>query len=98
MSKAKNQRIHAKRRAEQRFGLTLSRADLNELVRQIQRGEAEFLARESNRVSRFRVRVRGASAEVIYDKQRKNIVTFFPPDTEQGGDCAVSEARSQPAD
>ena len=76
--KAKAQRRHAKTRALQRYDLDLSREDLEELVRQIQLGKAEFILRQSCRVSFFAVELRGQKFPVVYDKQRKTIVTVLP--------------------
>ena len=80
--KAQTQRRHAQRRAYERHGLQLTRHDLNEIVRQIQAGKAHFVERQSHRVSLFDIDIDGRSARVVYDKQRKTIVSFLPAETE----------------
>ena len=78
VSKASCQRRHAKRRAQERYGLTLNRAELERLVRRIQHGEATVLERQSHRISVFGLIVQGVSVRVVYDAKRKTIVSFLP--------------------
>ncbi len=78
MSKKSCQRIHAKRRLEERFGLTINRHQLRDLVLQIQSGKAEHLETQSNRISIKAVTVNGQKIAVVYDRNRQNIVTFLP--------------------
>lgn len=77
-SKAQTQRRHAIRRAHERHGLQLTRQDLNDIVRQIQSDKATFVERQSLRVSLFDVVVHERSVRVVYDRQRKTIVSFLP--------------------
>lgn len=70
-----NQRIHAKKRLQQRFGININRHEYQELVKQIKCGRAKFLKRESNRVTLFLVEWQGRYIRVVYDGIRKNIVT-----------------------
>jgi hypothetical protein len=84
MDKKLAQRIHAKHRAQQRFGLTLNRHDLQRLVEQIQAGRARVIKRSSLRVSVLELAVDGVAIQVVYDHKRKNIVTFLPPKMKQG--------------
>jgi hypothetical protein len=72
------QRRHAKRRAAERYGLELNRHDMRTLVEQIQHGDAEFIERQSLRVSVWWVTVGGKRCRVVYDRLRKTIVTFLP--------------------
>jgi hypothetical protein len=80
LTKAQSERIHTKRRAAQRFGLRLTREDLNGLVAQIQRNSpsATFLERQSVSKSLWEVDLRGQRAVAVYDKKRKTIVTVWP--------------------
>ena len=78
MNKTHSERIHAKRRAKERFGLELNRHQLRELVKQIQSGKAEHLETQSNRVSIKRVKFEGSFYTVAYDKNRQTIITFLP--------------------
>ena len=82
LTKAQSERIHTKRRAAQRFGLLLSREDLNGLVAQIhcRMPCATFLERQSLSRSLWEVDLRGNRAVAVYDKKRKTIVTVWPAD------------------
>lgn len=76
--KALAQRLHAKRRAR-RYGLDVTTDDLAAMVWQIQLGEgAWFVKRQSNRVSHFLVQWGDQLLPVVYDRLRKEIVTFLP--------------------
>jgi hypothetical protein len=79
-SKAESQRAHACRRASERYDLQLSDEKLASLVRQIMTGRAQFIEKQSNRVSIFQVDVEGRHAFVAYDKHRKSIITFLTHD------------------
>lgn len=76
-SKARAQRIHAKRRAYQRYGLVLNKWDLRELVTAIQSNKATHVEKRSNRVSEWDVQFHGETVRVVYDNMRKTIVTFL---------------------
>lgn len=72
-------RVHAKRRAAQRYGIMLNRAQLNELVKQIWRGEATLVHKVSVNRSIWIVRLPDSRpARIVFDKKRRSIVTFLP--------------------
>ena len=81
MRKVKNktqcQRIHAKRRFLERFGVQLTTADLQRYVALIQAGSARFMGKVSNRVSLWDMPFGDKTVRVVYDKQRKTIVTGY---------------------
>jgi predicted RNA-binding protein associated with RNAse of E/G family len=77
MSKNKAQREHARRRFRERFGVSFDRNKAHEFVKIIQRGAARFVERQSCRVTVFDVPYEGATYRVVYDKQRKNVVTVL---------------------
>lgn len=77
-SKAKNQQRHAKRRALERYGLEITQEKYDQIVKLVQSGKSKFLFRQSHRVSHFLIEFEGKSMRVVYDKQRKTIVTFLP--------------------
>lgn len=72
--------MHAKRRALERYGITLNRHDMRALVELIQSGRTEFVEHQSHRVSVHRVPLGTQMARVVYDRQRQTIVTFLPPE------------------
>ena len=78
MSKKTCQRIHAKRRLEERFGLTINRHQMRELVQQIHAGRAEHLETQSNRISIKAIMLNDRKIAVVYDCSRQTIVTFLP--------------------
>lgn len=73
-------RIHAKRRAAERFGLDLNREKLQAIVKEIQSGTADFVDRQSCTVTRYRVVVDGVPVIAVYDKKRKAVRTVLPPE------------------
>lgn len=76
--KAKCQRIHFKTRAAQRYGLVINRHIFRELIEQIQQKRAEFIETQSNRLSVYWVEYQDVRMKVVYDKQRKTLVTALP--------------------
>lgn len=80
VSKAEAQVVHAKRRASERYGLTLNRQSYGTIVKMIQEGRATFVRRVSNRISLFTVEYHNVPLAVVYDSLRHKVVTFLPPD------------------
>lgn len=78
VNKSQAQRIHAKRRAEERYGLALNRQDLRDVADSIQRGDAVHVQTTSNRTSVHDVKHKGIKVRVVYDRIRHNVVTFLP--------------------
>ena len=72
-----SQKKHAIRRCNERLDLQLSDHDYDELVDKIKNNEAVFHSKQSNRISRFKINVKGTETIAVYDKQRKTIVTFL---------------------
>lgn len=81
MNKRRSQQKHTSRRVAERFGVNFSEAAQRDLIRQIQNDEAEFVAKQSNRVSIFKTQIKGKDAWVAYDKLRGSIATILnePP-------------------
>jgi hypothetical protein len=79
--KAQCQVIHAKRRALERYGLSLNRKSYGELVKIIQSGKALFLERQSNRISIFSLTYQEKQLKCVYDSHRHKIVTLLPNET-----------------
>ena len=80
MRKKLSERIHTKRRLQERYGLDLNRHELRKLVIQIQDATAEFLETQTNRISLWRVKHDEVSIDVVYDKKRGEIITALPFD------------------
>jgi len=76
--KANIYREHARHRAKQRYGLTLTGKDLGALAAQIRAQRARFLAKHSNTRSEWIVTHHGQPLRVIYSSSTKSIVTVLP--------------------
>ncbi len=76
--KSDAQRDHAKRRFKERYGFDFNRNIRREFVGLIQHNQCHLIEKQSNRTSVWDVIYEGNVFRVVYDKQRKNIVTVFP--------------------
>lgn len=78
MNKKKAEQRHSKRRAQERYGLDLTKAIRDALRGKIKKQKGKFLYRRSRRVSVWQVTHQAETYKIVYDKQRKEIVTFLP--------------------
>ena len=87
---------HAKKRAEERYGLNLNKEARHEIVSMIQQNQAEFVGKQSNTRSLWRVNYQDQSLNVVYDKARNTMCTVLPKEAHefQGG-TDWSEAEKQ---
>lgn len=76
--KRKAQLKHARRRFDGRFDIKLNDNEYLQLVNKIQKGNAEFIERQSNRVTVWNVSYNDKVIRVVYDKRTKVIVTALP--------------------
>jgi len=74
---------HAKKRAAERYHIDLNRDARQEIVRKIQHNEAEFVGKQSNNRSFWRVDHAGESLNVVYDKARSTMCTVLPKDAKE---------------
>jgi AraC-like DNA-binding protein len=79
--KKKCQMKHAKRRFQERFGMTLTQNIHEQMISDIRHGRAVFVQKQSNRVSVFDLTVEDTPVRVVYDKQRRSIATVLDPQT-----------------
>jgi hypothetical protein len=83
-NKSESQVVHALRRAAERYGLELNESTYRELVNRIRKPgrkgnkPAILVERQSLRVSVWDIDLDGKMVRVVYDRTRKNIVTFLP--------------------
>ncbi len=77
-TKADCQRRHALRRLHERYGGTA--ADLEGILAAMRRGEWELVEWQSWRVSVRDVRYAGRVYRMVYDRRRKQAVSFLPAD------------------
>lgn len=83
------QRIHAHRRAVERYGY-MSDDIQNELIKRVQKGalwnkKATFLGRQSERVTWWDVKYGSDIFRLAYDRKRHTIITFIDNDAEPWG-------------
>mgnify|MGYP006189081269 CR=1 FL=1 len=81
MTKKRQQRRHAQKRALQRYGIDLTKSTRDALIKRIQSGDYEFCEKQSNRVTHFVMKLDGELVRLVYDKLRREIVTFLPSET-----------------
>ncbi len=73
-SKKKNVKIHFRMRSLERVGMIV---DEKELIKKIQKQELEFVYSQSNRRKVYRTEFLGEKFFVIYDKERKQLITIY---------------------
>jgi len=76
-TKLKCERLHCKRRALERFGLSLNHKDMAEMAKMIQSGKAEFIRKRTNRVTLWKITYRDNLMTVVYDNKRHSVVSVF---------------------
>jgi hypothetical protein len=74
---------HAKKRAEERYGLNLNKEARHEIVSMIQQNQAEFVGKQSNTRSLWRVNYQDQSLNVVYDKARNTMCTVLPKEAHE---------------
>jgi len=78
MSKKKAQQRHARKRFAERYGVVFDPRLERDFIQIIQSGDARFVEKQSNRVSLFDITMGEEVFRVVYDKERKTIVTVLP--------------------
>ena len=78
MTKRSSLIAHSKRRASERYGLSLSKLDLLKIVDLILGKAATFVRRHTRRVSEWEVEYLGKRLRLLYDHRRRMVVTFLP--------------------
>ena len=71
------QEHHARTRARERYGIHLDENRMQETIRRIQAGEAVLIERQSLRLAVYDVEVQEQLCRVVYDRERKTLVTFL---------------------
>ncbi len=77
-NKAVAQTVHAIRRANERYELNLTQSDMRHFSNQIQSGNAQFLEKQTGRVSVFSVMTLAGAVPMVYANQRKTIASVLP--------------------
>ncbi|MFA5195843.1 MAG: hypothetical protein WC401_08620 [Bacteroidales bacterium] len=79
MKRSRDIRVHARQRAIQRYGVNISNKKRKEIINMIHSGVGKFVRRRSVRVTEWEIPLGGEIFRVLYDKIRKDVVTFLPP-------------------
>jgi len=78
-SKKKSERLHARRRARERYGIEVGNHTRRKIIQAIQGGRSKAVRRTSTNKTVHDVTLDdGFTVRVVYDKERKEIVTFLP--------------------
>lgn len=77
-TKKQNERQHATRRAALRFGIHWNRHKLRQFKKDIANSKWPTIEKQSNRITIFSAVIDEQKVAVVYDKQRKEVVTFMP--------------------
>ncbi|MFA5152736.1 MAG: hypothetical protein WC554_09270 [Clostridia bacterium] len=72
------QRLHARRRARERYDLELTNADITRIVGAIRHGESVSTKKLTNTRTLHVVNFNEQMMRVIYDNKRHNVCTFLP--------------------
>lgn len=80
MTSPVKRRAHARLRAQQRYGMALSKTLRRELLRMIRSGEAIQSARLTHTRTAHLLEHGGRRIAVIYSNTTKDLVTLLPPD------------------
>jgi len=78
MTRVQKQRIHATRRAKQRYGLELDKSDIDKIINLIQNRGAVETKKLTNARTLHVIQYKEQELKVIYDKKRHNVCTFMP--------------------
>jgi hypothetical protein len=78
-SKRVAQFLHARARARERYGLSLTWEDVDRIVKCIQqRQSVALVSRTCKRITVWDVLYEGRTVRVVYDRRERNLITFLP--------------------
>ena len=77
-----NERIHAKKRFEERYGLKINRHEYHELKKELGSRKYRFIKKVRGKSSVFFGVVKSVPTYIIYDKKQQEIATFLTPGME----------------
>lgn len=77
-SKTYAERVHAGHRLEERYEIPYTTNLRLSLISKIKNNESKIIKKCSHRVTNHLVHLNGIDFNIIYDKSRKEIVTFLP--------------------
>lgn len=88
---------HSKGRAFERYGLSLNRFDIKDIIIAIRSQRAVFIKRHSNRITEWTVEIKNTTVRVLYDRIHECIATVLPVQKPQLVEkTIVEQVRSSP--
>jgi hypothetical protein len=75
---------HAKQRAHEHFGISLTKAKINDIIKQIESGKAEFVDDDwvnANPRETYLVSLEGLTVRVVYEPYSRTLITVTPHNT-----------------
>lgn len=75
---------HVRKRALNRWGILLHQDAQAAIARKIEEGDAQFVRETDNAKRVYLVDYEGQRLPVVYDRQRKQLVTVLPPADQLG--------------
>lgn len=88
-SKERDLARHVRERFSTRFDIVLTHALETFIIKQIENGKTTFIEKQSNRVSRHRIIVEDQEIDIIYDKNRRKLVTAMYPNESDRWDQVI---------
>lgn len=73
------ERSHTKLRLAQRYGMNATSADIFQMAKLIAHGHATLIDRQSKHVARWHLIYQGQQLRLVFDAQRRSIITALPP-------------------
>lgn len=95
MSRRRNQKRHAIKRASQRLGIHLADKGYQELINQIHSGRSRFLENQSNSISIHVVRMVDIDFYAYYNKRTKRIVTIYTDEMMKENTCREEKRQDE---
>jgi len=74
---------HAKKRAQERYGVSLSKQDMKEIAGWIRHNKARHIHTKSLTKAIWAVEIRGEEIIVLYDRKKRIVVTVLPSEVEE---------------
>lgn len=73
------ERFHTRQRLKERYGLDITSRDLFQWAKQLAHGHGELVSRQSRHVAQWRLVHQGVVLRLVFDSQRRSILTALPP-------------------
>lgn len=88
---------HCIQRALERYGLDLTVEDVRDVERTILNGGALLIRREPHGPELYAVRVKGVATRVVFNQEKRSIITFLPIESRKFADVMKAKSAKQMA-